>query len=214
MKVEKPLLRGHFHQEMFFVSLGASILLIAKSKSRLEYISTVVYSIALLAMFGISALYHRITWNPTQRFLMKRLDHSGIYLMIAGCFTPITLLALPEKSGMPLLTLIWIVAFIGIIQSIFFVNIPKMYSAILYLIMGYMIVPYFSELASHIGPTNLSLLIAGGVAYSVGAISYGLKRPVFNPLVFGYHEFFHIMVALGAILHFIMIYSLISKTAL
>jgi hemolysin III len=209
MKVEKPLLRGHFHQAMFFVSLGAAILLIARSESRLQYISTIVYSIALLTMFGISALYHRITWNPTERFLMKRLDHAGIYLMIAGSFTPMCLLALPEKSGMPLLTLIWIVAFIGIIQSIFFVNISKMYSAILYLIMGYMIVPYFTELAAHIGFVNLSLLIAGGVAYSIGAISYGLKRPVFKPLVFGYHEFFHVMVAIGAILHFILIYSIV-----
>lgn len=208
MKVEKPLLRGHFHQAMFFVSLGAALLLIAKSDSRIEYISTIVYSIALLVMFGISALYHRITWNPTERFLMKRLDHAGIYLMIAGCFTPICLLALPENSGMPLLTLIWIVAFIGIIQSIFFVNISKMYSAILYLIMGYMIVPYFPELTAHIGFINLSLLIGGGIAYSIGAISYGLKRPVFKPLVFGYHEFFHVMVSVGAILHFILIYSI------
>lgn len=208
MKVEKPLLRGHFHQAMFFVSLGASILLIAKSDSRIEYISTIVYSIALLGMFGISALYHRITWNPTERFLMKRLDHAGIYLMIAGCFTPICLLGLPEQSGMRLLTLIWIVGFVGIIQSIFFVNISKMYSAILYLIMGYMIVPYFSELAAHIGYVKLSLLIGGGIAYSIGAISYGLKRPAFKPLVFGYHEFFHVMVSVGAILHFILIFSI------
>jgi hemolysin III len=210
MKVEKPLLRGHFHQAMFFVSLGASILLVAKSDSRLEYISTVIYSIALLSMFGISALYHRITWNPTERFLMKRLDHAGIYLMIAGCFTPICLLGLPGNTGMKLLSLIWIVGFIGIIQSIFFVNISKMFSAILYLVMGYMIVPYFSELSAHIGYAKLSLLIGGGIAYSIGAISYGLKRPVFKPLVFGYHEFFHIMVSVGAILHFILIYSIMS----
>ena len=84
MKVEKPLLRGHFHQSMFFVSLGASLLLIAKSHSQIQYISTIVYSFALLTMFGVSALYHRITWNPKKRLLMKRLDHAGIYLMIAG----------------------------------------------------------------------------------------------------------------------------------
>ena len=209
MKVEKPLLRGHFHQSMFFVSLGASALLIAKSDSQIEYISTIIYSVALLSMFGISALYHRITWNPTERFFMKRLDHAGIYLMIAGCFTPITLLALPYITGMRLLTLIWIVAFVGIIQSIFFVNISKMYSALLYLVMGYMIVPYFPELVSHIGYINLALLVGGGVAYSIGAISYGLKRPAFKPLVFGYHEFFHVMVCVGAIFHFILIYSLL-----
>ena len=209
MKVEKPLLRGHFHQAMFFVSLGASALLIAKSNSQIEYISTIIYSIALLTMFGVSALYHRITWSPTQRLLMKRLDHAGIYVMIAGCFTPITLLALPYETGIRLLTLIWIVAFIGIIQSILFIHISKMYSAVLYLIMGYMIVPYFPELISHIGYLNLMLLIGGGVAYSVGALVYGLKRPIFKPLVFGYHEFFHVMVSVGAIFHFILIYFLL-----
>lgn len=209
MKVEKPLLRGHFHQAMFFVSLGASLLLIAKSNTRLEYISTIIYSLALLTMFGVSALYHRITWNPEKRLFMKKLDHAGIYLMIAGCFTPITLLALPEASGMKLLILIWAVAFIGIVQSIFFVNLPKYISALLYIFMGYMIVPYFSELTASIGEKNLIWLIAGGIAYSIGAVAYGLKRPVFRPLVFGYHEFFHVMVIVGAVFHFIMIYSLI-----
>lgn len=209
MKVEKPLLRGHFHQAMFFVSLGASALLIAKSDSQIQYISTIIYSIALLTMFGISALYHRITWNPSKRLLMKRLDHAGIYVMIAGCFTPITLFGLPGSTGIRLLTLIWIVALIGIAQSIFFIHISKMYSAILYLVMGYMIIPYFPELITHMGYANLLLLISGGLAYSIGAIAYGLKRPVFNPVVFGYHEFFHIMVALGAIFHFILIYSLL-----
>lgn len=209
MKIEKPLLRGHFHQEMFFVSFGACLLLIAKCTTELQYISTIVYSIALLTMFGVSALYHRITWNPEERFFMKRLDHSSIYFMIAGCFTPITLLALPFESGMRLLTLIWIVAIIGILQSIFFVNISKMYSAVLYLVMGYMIVPYFPELIGHIGNAKLALLIGGGLAYSIGAIAYGLKRPAFRPHIFGYHEFFHVMVSIGAILHFIMIYSII-----
>lgn len=209
MKTEKPLLRGHFHQAMFFISLGASALLIAKSDSRIEYISTVIYSIALMTMFGISTLYHRITWNPTKRLLMKRLDHAGIYLMIAGCFTPITLLALPGPTGKHLLILIGIAAFIGIVQSIFFINISKMYSAVLYLIMGYLIIPYFPELISNIGYFNLTLLVAGGIAYSIGAIAYGLKRPVFNPLIFGYHEFFHIMVSIGAIFHFVLIYFLL-----
>ena len=209
MKIEKPLLRGHFHQAMFFVSVGAGILLIAKSKTNMEYISTAIYTLALISMFGISALYHRITWSAKKRLFMKKLDHAGIYLMIAGCFTPITLLALPEDSGMKLLLLIWMVALLGIVQSIFFVNIPKLFSAILYIVMGLLILPYFSELTARMGEKNLSLLIAGGIAYSVGALSYGLRRPAFKPLVFGYHEFFHVMVIIGALFHFVMIYSLV-----
>lgn len=209
MKPEKPLLRGHFHQAMFFIALGAGILLILKGNTELELTSTIIYSLGLLTMFGISALYHRINWNPKARSLMKRLDHSAIYVMIAGTFTPICLLALSEESGKRLLIAIWIVALFGIIQSIFFVNLPKMVSAVLYLIAGYMIAPYSSELMTNIGLTNLILIILGGVSYSVGAICYGLKKPVLKPQVFGYHEVFHLLVNLGAVFHFAVIYRII-----
>lgn len=210
MEKVKPLLRGHFHQAMFFITLGACGMLISLSENTIEMISTIIYSIAALTMFGISALYHRVTWTPEQRQKMKRLDHAGIYIMIAGCFTPMCLLVLPEDSGMKLLLIIWIIAAVGILQSVFFVNLPKMISSILYLIMGYMIVPYLSDLIPKLGTFNISMLMGGGVAYTIGAIAYGLKRPSFKPAVFGYHEFFHIMVCIGAFLHFILIYSIIN----
>ena len=210
MKIEKPLLRGHFHQAMFFVSLGACVLLILKADSSIETISTTIYSLGVLTMYGISALYHRVTWSPERRLFMKKLDHAAIYIMIAGTFTPITLLALPPHSGTRLLISIWGIALLGTIQSIFFVNLPKIVSAILYLIAGYMIAPYFSELIPRIGETNILLIVAGGVAYSIGALAYGLKRPVFKPMIFGYHEFFHIMVCIGSIFHFAVIYSILN----
>lgn len=210
MKIEKPLLRGHFHQAMFFVSLGACSLLMMKSHTRLEMVSTLVYSLGLFFMFGVSALYHRINWQPHGRSIMKRLDHAAIYVMIAGTFTPVTMLALPEPSGTRLLTAVWLVAVVGIIQSIFFVNLPKMVSAIIYLFAGYMIAPYFNELIPRLGTTNMFFLVMGGVTYSIGALTYGLKRPKLNPLVFGYHELFHVLVSIAAILHFIMIYSIVN----
>ena len=209
MTPEKPLLRGHFHQAMFFISLGACSLLILKSANSLQFIAASIYSLGVLLMFGISALYHRIHWSPKPRYLMKRLDHSGIYIMIAGTFTPICLLALEKQSGQHLLMLIWGVAGLGIIQSLFFVNLPKMISAILYLIAGYLILPYLGTLSASIGMQNISLIILGGIAYSIGALAYGLKKPVFNPKIFGYHEVFHLLVAIGAMLHFALIYSLI-----
>ncbi len=162
-------------------------------------------------MFGISALYHRITWSPPKRLLMKKLDHAGIYLMIAGTFTPISLLTLAEPSRTKLLISIWLVAALGVIQSVFFVHLPKMVSAVIYLFAGYLIIPYLSELVPSLGPFSLGLLIAGGLAYSIGALGYGLKRPVLNPKVFGYHEVFHLWVCVGAILHFIVIYAVISR---
>lgn len=206
----KPLLRGHFHQGMFFISLGACALLLARTQNKRQLVSIITYSLALLIMFGVSTIYHRINWQPRARLWMRRMDHAGIYVMIAGSFTPITLLALPGESGTKLLFFIWIVAGFGILQSLFFVNLPKMVSAILYIGMGFVILPYLTDLVPRLGTANMGLLIAGGLAYIVGALAYGLKRPDFVPHIFGYHEFFHVMVSVGAILHFVMIYFLIN----
>lgn len=205
----KPLLRGHFHQAMFFIALGACLMLIFKSENTLELWSTLIYSFGTLAMFGISTLYHRIHWSPKSRSLMRKLDHAGIYIMIAGTFTPVTLLGLPWESGKTLLIAVWTAAIFGIIQSMFFINLPKWVSAILYLFVGYMIIPYVPELQARLELSAVLLMIGGGVVYSLGALAYGLKRPVFNPQYFGYHEVFHILVSIAAIMHFIVVYSLI-----
>ncbi len=205
----KPVLRGHFHQAMFFIVLGAGIPLVFRCQNWKEALSISVYVLCALTLFGVSSLYHRITWTPEKRLIWKKLDHAGIYLMIAGSFTPIAALALSEKSGNVLLATIWMVAFVGILQSIFFVNLPKYVSAIIYLIAGYLILPYLGEIQDKLGSMNVFLIVLGGIVYSLGAISYGLKRPVLNPKYFSYHEIFHIFVNIGAIIHFVVISSLI-----
>ena len=206
---KKPLLRGYFHEWMFFISIGACIPLISKSTNPNELIATIVYSMGIFMMFGFSALYHRINWRPKVLKVMRRLDHSSIFIMIAGSFTPICLLVLPDKLGLQLLLIIWIIAGIGIIQTVLFTNTPRMVRAGIYLIAGYMAIPYLSVLSSVMGFTNYALTVAGGTIYSVGAIGYGLKFPDFSPKYFGYHEFFHILVSVAAILHFIDIYSIV-----
>jgi len=206
IKLQKPLLRGHFHQAFFYISLGATVLLLLKCQSLKNFIPVLIYSIALLMMFGISALYHRIHWEPKARYFMKRLDHAGIYIMIAGSFTPVTTIAMNSNEGEALLIKVWIFGCIGILQSIFFVNLPKWLSSILYLIMGFLILPYFQDLFMILGTLKLSLLILGGISYTIGAVAYGLKRPAFIPHIFGYHEFFHVMVCIGATFHFALIY--------
>jgi|TARA_B110000211_G_scaffold123574_1_gene142501 hemolysin III len=206
---KKPLLRGYFHEWMFFISIGACIPLISKSTNPNELIATIVYSMGIFMMFGFSALYHRINWRPKVLKVMRRLDHSSIFIMIAGSFTPICLLVLPDKLGLQLLLIIWIIAGIGIIQTVLFTNTPRMVRAGIYLIAGYMAIPYLSVLSSVMGFTNYALTVAGGTIYSVGAIGYGLKFPDFSPKYFGYHEFFHILVSVAAILHFIVIYSIV-----
>lgn len=194
---------------MFFVSIGACIPLIIKSSNINELISTIVYSIGIFMMFGFSALYHRVNWRPKVLKIMRKLDHSSIFVMIAGSFTPICLLVLPEKIGMQLLLIIWFVAGIGILQSILFTNMPRLIRAGIYLIAGYVAIPYISVMASVMGVANFGLTVAGGTIYSVGAIGYGLKFPDFSPKYFGYHEFFHVLVSVAAILHFIVIYSIV-----
>ena len=205
----KPLLRGHFHQAMFFIMLGAGIPLLVRSKNHEEIISISIYLTCALLMFGISTLYHRINWKPEKRYLLKKLDHSGIYLMIAGTFTPLALLGLSEVSASKLLITIWTTALLGVVQSIIFVNLPKIISAIIYVIAGYLVLPYLSELKNSLGDTAVNLIVAGGALYTIGAICYGIKRPVFNPKVFSYHEVFHVFVNLGAVTHLILIYSII-----
>jgi hemolysin III len=194
---------------MFFVSIGACIPLIIKSSNINELVSTIVYSIGIFMMFGFSALYHRVNWRPKILKIMRKLDHSSIFVMIAGSFTPICLLVLPEKTGMQLLLIIWIVAGIGILQSILFTNMPRLIRAGIYLIAGYVAIPYLSVMASVMGVANFGLTVAGGTIYSVGAIGYGFKFPDFSPKYFGYHEFFHVLVSVAAILHFIVIYSIV-----
>lgn len=205
----KPLLRGYFHQAMFFVSLGATTMLLLQTESSREFWSILIYSLGLLSMFGISAIYHRGQWSPESRIFWRKLDHSGIYIMIAGTFTPVTLLALSPESGKKLLTIIWIVALLGVIQSIFFVTIPRIFSSILYLIAGYMVLPFIDELTEKLPRISMIMLIAGGLTYSLGALAYAFKWPNLNPRVFGFHEVFHLLVSIAALMHFALVYSLI-----
>lgn len=182
----------------------------AKCESWSQRMAILVYSLGALTLFGVSSLYHRITWSSEKRAVWRKLDHSAIYLMIAGTFTPFAALKLPASTGQQLLWIIWSIAAVGVVQSIFFVNLPKMISALIYIVAGYTILPYLGELKNSIGSTNYWLILAGGISYSLGALAYGLKRPILNPKVFSYHEVFHLFVNLGAIFHYLAVYSVIN----
>lgn len=209
--IEKPLLRGHFHQAMFFISLGALSLLLSLTNSRAELISIGIYAVCVLLMFGISTLYHRINWSLNNRALMRKFDHSAIFLMIAGTFTPVAVLALGADSRNILLAVIWSVAGLGIVKSIWLTNLPKLLNAALYLFAAFMVLPYLGELLVSLGSFNIWLLAIAGIIYSVGAIIYAIKKPDPFPLVFGHHEIFHVMVNVAASLQFMVIYSLIQN---
>jgi hemolysin III len=206
---QKPLLRGYLHQEAFYTTLGACALLIAKANNNISIFSSIIYSFGLLFLFGISAFYHRPQWSPKSRALLKKLDHCAIFILIASTFTPICFLALPAKEGHQLLLVVWIAAVAGIFQSVFWVKAPKIVTAVFYVVMGWFALPYISELKDSLGTNKLALVVLGGVAYTVGAVFYATKRPRLRPEIFGYHELFHLLTIVGALLHFIVIYQLI-----
>jgi len=205
----KPLLRGHFHQEAFYFSLGACTMLLIRCSSVREFLAILLYCISLCGLFGISALYHRINWQPTTRLWMRRIDHAAIYILIAGTGTPIFVLGLGDVVGIKLLTLIWIAAIIGVIKSAVWVRAPKWLAAVLYVAVGWIIVPFLPELYHAMGALNVALILIGGLVYSLGAVVYAAKRPNPVPRVFGYHEIFHILVILAAALHFAAIVRLV-----
>ena len=206
--VDKPRLRGHFHQAAFFIALGACTMLIARSQTNQIFLAMFIYSFSLLGMFGISALYHRPKWGEVGRKWMKRFDHAAIYVLIAGTGTPICLLSLPLRAGLTLLTTIWVAAGFGILKSLFWLRSPNWVSAILYVSVGWIYMYYLSDLTAALGPGNVTLLIVGGLVYTIGACIYAARRPNPWPRTFGYHEVFHVMVIGGATLHFLVIYSL------
>lgn len=172
-------------------------------------IAALIYSLSLIALFGISSLYHRITWKPGPRMLMRRLDHAAIYILIAGTSTPICLLALAPVAGTRLLQIVWFAAIFGIIHSLFWVNAPKWLSSVLYVTMGALIVPYLPEIKAALSMMDVIYILIGGVLYTAGAIIYALKKPNPNPAIFGYHEIFHLLVIAGAGFHFLVINQLI-----
>jgi hemolysin III len=205
----KPLLRGHFHQAFFFLALGACLMLISNGTSARAVFSAIVYSVSLINLMGTSALYHRVHWKEFQRMWMRRLDHSAIFILIAGTVTPVCMLALSPHSGNQLLILIWSAAAFGVIQSLLWVRAPKWVSAVFYVAMGWMAAPYFSEIRTSLGMNSLILIILGGIIYTLGAVTYATKRPNPFPKVFGYHEIFHTLVIVAAVCHFLVIYRLI-----
>ena len=206
--LKKPFLRGSFHQAMFFIAIGACTPLIVKSNSSFEYIATSIYSCAVMMMFGFSALYHRFDWNSSEKKKFRKLDHIGIFLMIAGTFTPFCLLILPWSSGLILLILIWSIALFGILQVIFIPDLNRILRALIYIGMGLISLPYLTEMFEVFSTANSVLILIGSFLYIIGAVGYGLKIPKLSPKFFGYHEVFHSLVSVAAILHFIIIYSI------
>jgi hemolysin III len=205
----KPLLRGALHQAASWYALGAGSVLVAMASTPRAAVAAAVYSLSLVTLFAVSSTYHRVHWKtPTARARMRRLDHASIFILIAGTYTPISLLALGPDEGRRLLIVIWIGAAAGIILSVAWVEAPKALHAAAAVAVGWTITPYIGQVRRMMGD-ELWLIIAGGVAYTVGAIVYAVRRPNPWPKWFGYHEVFHALTLVGAFLHFAVIVKLV-----
>lgn len=196
----KPLLRGWFHLGALPVVALLGLVLVALAEGPVATWSSVAFAISSLLMFGTSASYHRIAWSPKARAVLKRLDHANIFVLIAGTYTPIGLSALPWSEGQWLLTAVWIGAGLGIVFRVFWLGAPRWLYVPLYLALGWASVWYMPQLFAVNVPMTV-LVIVGGIAYSVGAVVYGLKRPNPAPGVFGFHEIFHVLTVVAFLCH-------------
>jgi hemolysin III len=202
----KPRLRGVSHQWAFFVALVAGVALVIAAPSGRATLAATIYAISVVAMFGASALYHRIDWKSIgARRWMRRLDHSMIYVLIAGTYTPFALLVLHGGLARAILITIWSGATLGIALKMLWPETPKWLTAAIYVALGWVAVAAFPELAGELGVAGMALLAGGGVLYTAGAIVYALRRPDPAPAVFGYHEIFHVLVIAAAVLQYVAV---------
>ncbi len=212
-RLERPRLRGVLHQTAFFVALVVGALLVAYADGGRKSAVAAVFAGSVVAMLGASALYHRVTWSPRVRPWMRRLDHAGIYLLIAGTYTPVGLLTLRGVTREVVLAIVWSGAAAAIALKLVWVNAPKWLSAALGLALGWVGVAAMPQVAAHAGAAAVALLGAGGVAYTAGALVYARRRPDPVPGTFGYHEVFHALTLVAVACQYVAIAFFVVRVA-
>ncbi|MEV6706809.1 PAQR family membrane homeostasis protein TrhA [Micromonospora wenchangensis] len=207
--IGKPRMRGWLHTYAFFVAVVCGIVLSAVAATRPGWtplVSCLIYSVTVCGLFGTSALYHRRVWSERGYQIMRRMDHSMIFVFIAGTYTPLCVLLLDRPTAVLMLGLVWGGALAGVAVKLIWPHAPRWVSAPLYLALGWVSVAILPQILSQGGVTVLVLLAAGGAVYSIGAVCYALRRPNPWPTVFGHHEFFHACTLIAALCHHIAIY--------
>jgi hemolysin III len=200
----RPLLRGALHGAGFFAAVGVGIAFVIAAHGR-DVVPALVFAASAATMLGVSTLYHRITWTPTIRPWMRRADHAGIYLLIAGTYTPVGLLSVHGMLQRVVLAVVWSGAAAAILTKLFWVRSPKWLSAVFGLALGWVGVIAFPQVERYSGPAAVALLAAGGIAYSAGAIVYARRKPDPFPTVFGYHELFHALTLVALACQYVAI---------
>jgi hemolysin III len=207
----KPLLRGVFHQYAFFAAVAAGIVLVALSEGARPRTAAGVYAVSLALMFGVSALYHRGPWrSPRARAWMRRLDHCGIFLLIAGTYTPFALLVFDGTVGTVVLVLVWVGAAAGIALNVAWIDAPRGLGAALYVLLGWVGVIATPQLFAGAGVAWATLIVVGGALYTLGAVAYAVRWPNPAPAVFGFHEVFHVLVVAAAATQFVAVTAVVA----
>jgi hemolysin III len=204
-RAARPRLRGVLHQYAFFGFLAAALALVRGAAGGRALLASAVYGLSVTALFGVSALYHRVTWSARARRWVGRLDHAMIGLLIAGTFTPFGLLVLSGTQAGVLLGAIWLGALANALLHVCWADAPKALSAVLYVALGWSGLLALPQLVAKLGTAPTALLGLGGALYSAGAAVYALRRPDPVRAVFGYHEVFHLLVLVAAVLHYVVV---------
>jgi hemolysin III len=205
----KPRLRGWLHAYAAAVSIasGATLIAVAAAlRGGPAGATTGIYAATVTLLFGTSALYHRLHWSPRAHRLMKRLDHSMIFVFIAGTYTPIAALTLPHRAAAAVLVAVWTRALIGVLLQAAWPTAPRWLSAPCYIALGWVAVFVMPDLLRDAGVAAFVLILAGGLVYTLGGLVYALKRPNPYPGVLGFHEVFHLCTLVAALCHYVAIW--------
>lgn len=201
----KPRLRGWIHAIAFFVSIPAGVALVLLAESALARVAATVYAVSLTAVFGASAAYHRGRWSPAALRRMKRLDHSMIFVLIAGSYTPVSVLALRGTWSIVMMSVAWVGAAVGITLKLAKIDGLHVASGILYIGLGWFAIVAAPQIVRGLSLPAFLLLVAGGLLYTGGAIVFAGKRPDPRPATFGYHEVWHSFMTAAVVCHWVMI---------
>ncbi|HEY3673078.1 MAG TPA: hemolysin III family protein [Acidimicrobiia bacterium] len=205
----KPTWRGRIHLVAFLVSIPAGLALVLLSEGVSAHVGAAIFAVSLVGLFGVSAIYHTGNWAPDVKARLRRMDHAMIFVLIAGSYTPLMLLALQPAWGISLLAIVWTVAVVGVTLALARFGALNRLGGYLYIGMGWIVVIALPAVVTSLSSSELALLFAGGVLYTVGAIGLRLNRPNPRPLVFGYHEVWHAMTVAAAACHFTLVAMLV-----
>ncbi len=200
-----PMFRGVSHRAMFIVALTLAPIMIVAAPGVGPRLVIAFYTLSIAALFGVSALYHRVPWSPRVRRAMQRLDHAVIFLAIGGTYTPVALFALSPWAAKLVLSLVWGGAAVGVFMRVRFTDARKAVVALPYLVVGWCLMAVVADAWHHLGVAGFLLLLVGGLAYTAGALVFAFQRPDPWPATFGFHEVFHVLTVAGAALHYVAI---------